>query len=68
MKKRGSEVYHEVLENIFCQPNRECNKNYDCKREKFLSRLFGIFSEEIVNIWYQYEDLPYENLGMPIPL
>jgi len=56
---------HEVLANIFKQPDLNCNKNNTCKREKFLSRLFGIFSEEIVNIWCQNEQAPFKNLGRP---
>jgi len=57
---------NEVLANIFNQPDLDCNKdNDDCKREKFLSRLFGIFSEEIVKIWCANEKSPYDDLGRP---
>ena len=35
------------------------------QRAKFLSRAFGIFSEEIVRIWATHPDSPYENLGRP---
>lgn len=34
-------------------------------RAKFLSRIFGIFSEEIVFLWAQDERAPYEGLGRP---
>jgi hypothetical protein len=35
-------------------------------RDKFVSRLFGIFSEEIVRIWASDETLaPYKDLGRP---
>ena len=34
-------------------------------RGKFLSRLFGIFSERIVQIWSEDERAPYRNLGRP---
>lgn len=34
-------------------------------RGKFLSRLFGIFSEEIVAMWATDGRAPYENLGRP---
>lgn len=34
-------------------------------RGKFLSRLFGIFSESIVQIWSGDERSPYRNLGRP---
>jgi len=34
-------------------------------RAKFLSRIFGIFSEEIVSLWAQDDRAPYENLGRP---
>lgn len=34
-------------------------------RAKFLSRIFGIFSEEIVSLWANDERAPYENLGRP---
>lgn len=35
------------------------------ERSKYLSRLFGIFSEKIVAIWASDERAPYENLGRP---
>ncbi len=35
------------------------------ERAKFLSRLFGIFSERVVSIWANDERAPYENLGRP---
>ena len=34
-------------------------------RAEFLSRLFGIFSETIVQIWSEDERAPYRNLGRP---
>lgn len=34
-------------------------------QDKFLSRLFGIFSEKIVRIWASDERAPYEDLGRP---
>ncbi|MDR2858090.1 MAG: hypothetical protein LBV50_09610 [Novosphingobium sp.] len=34
-------------------------------RGKFLSRVFGIFSESIVQIWAEDERAPYRNLGRP---
>lgn len=37
----------------------------DKKRGKYLSRLFGIFSEEIVRIWAADENCHYEDLGRP---
>jgi hypothetical protein len=37
----------------------------DPARGKFLSRLFGIFSETIVRIWSEDERAPYRNLGRP---
>lgn len=35
------------------------------QRSKFLSRLFGIFSEKIVHIWAGDPRAPYEDLGRP---
>ncbi len=35
------------------------------QRAKFLSRLFGIFSEKIVDVWARDERAPYEGLGRP---
>ncbi len=35
------------------------------RRAKFLSRVFGIFSEEIVRIWAAHSACPYEDLGRP---
>jgi len=38
----------------------------DCsKRDKFLSRVFGIFSEEIIRCWCDSGRAPYCNLGRP---
>jgi hypothetical protein len=34
-------------------------------RAKFLSRIFGIFSEEIVSLWAHDDRAPYESLGRP---
>ena len=34
-------------------------------RGKFLSRVFGIFSESIVQIWSEDERAPFRNLGRP---
>ena len=34
-------------------------------RDKFLSRLFGIFSEEIVRTWCRCAQAPYQDLGRP---
>lgn len=34
-------------------------------RDKFLSRLFGIFGEELVRCWCRYPQAPYEDLGRP---
>ena len=34
-------------------------------RAKFLSRIFGIFSEKIVELWAQDSRAAYENLGRP---
>jgi hypothetical protein len=34
-------------------------------RAKFLSRVFGIFSEQIVWLWAAHERAPYQNLGRP---
>ncbi len=41
-----------------------CSKNV--ARDKFLSRIFGIFSEEIVRTWCKNPKSPYENLGRPV--
>lgn len=35
------------------------------QRSKYLSRLFGIFSEKIVVLWSNDKRAPYENLGRP---
>jgi len=34
-------------------------------RDKFLSRLFGLFSEDVVRHWCSCPEAPYENLGRP---
>lgn len=35
------------------------------KRDKFLARLLGLFSEDIVRIWTYDRSCPYEDLGRP---
>lgn len=35
------------------------------KRDKYLSRIFGIFNEEIIRIWCRNEKSPFEDLGRP---
>jgi hypothetical protein len=40
-------------------------ENAPAARGKFLSRVFGIFSESIVEIWSEDERAPYKNLGRP---
>jgi hypothetical protein len=35
------------------------------KRDKFLSRVFGIFNEEIVRIWCSNKNSPFIDLGRP---
>jgi len=35
------------------------------ERDKFLSRVFGIFSERIVEIWCQNPKAPFSNIGRP---
>ncbi|NOX40510.1 MAG: hypothetical protein GXP05_08340 [Alphaproteobacteria bacterium] len=50
----------QSFRNIFesdCPAQRE--------RSKFLSRVFGVFSEKIVGIWAEHEHSQYENLGRP---
>ncbi|MCH8992238.1 MAG: hypothetical protein IIA44_10880 [Acidobacteria bacterium] len=37
----------------------------DGDRSKFLARVFGIFSEEIVRLWSASPDAPFEDLGRP---
>jgi hypothetical protein len=45
---------------IFRCPNDPKNQ-----RAKYLSRLFGIFSERVVSAWAADERAPYRNLGRP---
>jgi hypothetical protein len=45
------------FKDFFCSGNLQ--------RDNFLSRLFGIFNEEIVHYWCQCPSSPYENLGRP---
>lgn len=40
-------------------------ENAPAARGKFLSRIFGIFSESIVQIWAEDERASYRNLGRP---
>lgn len=35
------------------------------RRDKFLSRLFGLFSEEVVRMWCAHDASPYLDLGRP---
>ena len=34
-------------------------------RDKFLARLFGLFSEDLVRLWCRNPKAPYEDLGRP---
>lgn len=43
---------------FFHQPDRQ-------GRDKFLSRLFGIFNEEVVRAWCTLPDAPYRDIGRP---
>ena len=45
------------FEGIFKTSNPAC--------DKYLARLFGLFSEEVVLNWCAYPTSPYENLGRP---
>ncbi len=38
----------------------------DTRRDNYLSRLFGLFSEKVVHAWCADENAPYEDLGRPI--
>lgn len=40
-------------------------KTSNSERDKFLSRLFGIFSEEFVRIWCRDHRAPYYDIGRP---
>lgn len=40
----------------------------DSSRDRFLSRLFGIFSEDIVRIWCRDDRAPFLDLGRPTVL
>ncbi len=44
---------------------RDFFKSGNQKRDKFLSRLLGIFNEEIVSFWCRCPQAPYEDLGRP---
>ncbi|MER9585258.1 hypothetical protein [Mesorhizobium sp. M0276] len=37
----------------------------EAERAKFLSRIFGIFSEKIVSLWCDDERSPYQDIGRP---
>jgi len=43
----------------------EIGKTNNIKRDKFISRFFGIFSEEIANIYFCSPYSEYTNLGRP---
>lgn len=40
-------------------------KSGDSPRDKFLSRLFGVFNEDPVRIWCRQPDCPFDDLGRP---
>ena len=40
-------------------------KSNDSNRDKFLSRIFGIFSEKFVHFWCECPQSPYKDLGRP---
>src|SRR5438552_1274581 len=45
------------FEDIFRSP--------EIARDNFLSRLFGLFSEDVVRYWCRHQQAPYEDLGRP---
>ncbi|MCY4528645.1 MAG: hypothetical protein OXD46_06405 [Chloroflexi bacterium] len=47
-----------MFSEFFRQPDRR-------GRDKYLSRLFGIFSEEVVRAWCTLPTAPYEDIGRP---
>lgn len=51
------------FEALFISEGRPYNGN--SKRDKFLSRIFGIFNEEIIRIWCENEKSPFTNIGRP---
>jgi len=53
----------ENRNNWFCSLFKTSPQFQD--RDKFLARLFGIFSEEIVKIWCESKGTLYGNLGRP---
>jgi hypothetical protein len=46
-----------LFEDLFQSP--------DTRRDNFLARLFGMFSEDVVRHWSHDERAPYEDLGRP---
>lgn len=58
--KEGNLLVSTTFRAIFDPPDDPKNE-----RSKYLSRLFGIFSEKIVSIWAKDGRAPYENLGRP---
>lgn len=53
----------EVMDNKFTRIFKQ--QGADAARAKYLSRLFGVFSEQIVRIWAADPRSPYEDLGRP---
>jgi hypothetical protein len=47
------------------RPFEELFQTSDPRRDKFLSRLFGLFSEDVVRYWAMAREAPYEDLGRP---
>jgi hypothetical protein len=48
-----------------CQAFQQIFKVNNPKHAKFIARVFGIFSEEIVKVWAEDSRAPYKNLGRP---
>lgn len=44
---------------------KNSNRKLNESRDKFLSRILGIFNEEIVRIWCRSEISPFEDIGRP---
>ncbi len=55
----NSSLANSPFEAFFNAPNK------DARRAKFLSRLLGLFSEELVRIWCRDKRAPYADLGRP---
>jgi len=65
VSRPGSESLNASAREDWLMTFEELFRSTDTARDNYLSRLFGMFSEDIVRFWSAHEEAPYRYLGRP---